>query len=62
MNMNKLEVELGHLLNRHCAENASDTPDYILARFLMECLHAWNTAVRLRTKHAGSHPERECKP
>ena len=46
----KLERELGNLLNCHSAENASDTPDFILAKFLMQCLAAWNDGVVARQK------------
>jgi hypothetical protein len=29
-------------------ENGSDTPDFILARFLADCLEAFDSAVRTR--------------
>ena len=40
-----LEVELRTLLNRHSADNRSNTPDYLLAEFLIGCLDAFNFAV-----------------
>jgi hypothetical protein len=40
-----LEREMAVLLNRHCVENASNTPDYILAHYLIGCLDAWCEAV-----------------
>lgn len=43
-----LEQELKSCLNRHSAENDSNTPDYILAQFLLGCLAAWNTGVQQR--------------
>ncbi len=46
--MTRLEAELSRLLNQHSAENASNTPDFILAQFLMACLAAWNTGVQQR--------------
>ena len=46
--MSELERELGRLLNRYSRENLSDTPDYLLAHFLMACLEAFETTVRLR--------------
>jgi len=46
--MNDLEKELAATLNRHSAENASNTPDFILAQYLLGCLAAWNTAVQQR--------------
>lgn len=49
-----LEVALARLLNKHSAESASDTPDYILADYLKTCLHAFNQAVLARNKwHTG---------
>jgi hypothetical protein len=42
------ERDLECLINRHCQENGSDTPDFILAEFLSKCLEAWNIASRRR--------------
>lgn len=53
------EAELAGLLNRMSLENGSDTPDFILARFLGDCLLAWNGAVNARVKFKTSgEPER----
>ncbi len=46
--MTELEQEIAAALNRHSAENASDTPDFILAQFLLGCLAAWNQSVKAR--------------
>ena len=43
-----LQNELTELLNKHSAENVSDTPDFILARYIMDCLEAWSRATRER--------------
>ena len=40
-----LERELAQVLNKHSAENASNTPDFILAEYLMGCLEAFNVAT-----------------
>jgi hypothetical protein len=40
--------ELTGLLNRHSMENASNTPDFLLANFLLDCYTAWNIAVKSR--------------
>jgi hypothetical protein len=40
--------ELQHLLNMHCVENESNTPDFILAQYLRNCLDAWLEATRAR--------------
>lgn len=43
-----LEQDLACTLNRHSMENASNTPDFILARFLLNALAGWNAATRSR--------------
>lgn len=42
--------ELEALLNKHSRENASDTPDFILATYLGGCLDAYDNAVRERER------------
>ena len=42
------EKELTGLLNKFSCENASDTPDFILARYLHNCLLAWDEAMQRR--------------
>ena len=46
--MTKFEEELRSAINRTSQENASNTPDYILAQYLNGCLAAFNTAVQQR--------------
>lgn len=48
MSMTELEKEITTALNRHSAENASNTPDFILAQYLMGCLHTWNKTINAR--------------
>ena len=36
------------VLNRRSAENDSNTPDYVLAQYLLSCLNAFNTATQQR--------------
>ena len=43
-----LNEELTVLLNKHSIENGSNTPDFILAEYLINCLNAWSTAVNHR--------------
>ena len=45
-----LEEEIREAINRHSAENGSDTPDFILAQYLIGCLTNFNNAVRRRTE------------
>ena len=43
-----LERDLAGVLNRYSQENASNTPDFILAQYLLGCLAAWNQGVQQR--------------
>ena len=40
--------ELKNLINKHSKENDSNTPDFVLAIYLGECLKAFNKAVNRR--------------
>lgn len=46
--MSALRQELASTLNRASAENASNTPDFILAEYLVNCLEAFDKAVLSR--------------
>ena len=48
--MNNLQWELQQLLNRYSEENKSNTPDFILANYLLSVLDALSTAVLAREK------------
>lgn len=39
---------LERLLNAHSQENKSNTPDFILAQYMLACLAAWNVGVTMR--------------
>ena len=54
--MSEFEKELTSLLNRHSRENASNTPDFILAQFLEGCLATFATAVQQRENWYGRDP------
>lgn len=49
----ELRTDLKRLLNRHSAENRSNTPDHVLAQYLIHCLDAFNYAVRYRASWYG---------
>ncbi len=51
--MDSLERQLEQLLNRFSAENESNTPDFILAQFMLSCLAAWNVGVAERDRWFG---------
>lgn len=48
-----LEGKIRDVLNCHSAENDSNTPDFILAQYLVACLSAFNYAVRKRESWYG---------
>lgn len=48
--MSDFQDKLAALLNEYSAENGSDTPDFILAQFLNDCLLAWDKSVSARTR------------
>jgi uncharacterized protein (DUF1778 family) len=54
----RIRKDIEEAINRASAENGSDTPDFILAEYLMGCLVVFDDAVRAREKWYG----RELKP
>ena len=54
--------ELAAVLNCASAENGSDTPDFILAAYLSDCLAAWNRNVTAREAWYGRQPRAETMP
>ena len=46
--MNKFNIELKKLINRHSQENNSNTPDFLLASYLIDCLIAFEKTVVAR--------------
>jgi len=46
--MSKFREDLEVLINQNSKENGSDTPDFILADYLADCLDAFNKAVTRR--------------
>lgn len=51
--MNTFEKELTALINRYSEENGSNTPDFILALYLVECLRTFNTTMTSRAQWYG---------
>lgn len=45
------EEALENLINKYSIEGDSDTPDYILARYITQCLDAYCVAMRSRDKY-----------
>jgi len=53
-------AELRALLNRYSRENISDTPDFILASYMLSCLTSFDTATRHRDEwHGNTRKQRE---
>ena len=44
------DVELTALINRHSVENGSNTPDFMLAEHLLDCLENFNRYVKRRDR------------
>lgn len=55
-------AELKQLLNFHSMENASNTPDVVLAEYLVSCLNAFDEATRQRTKWHGEEQQEKVRP
>jgi hypothetical protein len=56
------QKELESLLNRHSMEGGSNTPDFILAKYLVSCLVSFNSAVSERTDwYAPETPQEAAK-
>lgn len=48
-----LRTQIEHAINANSAENGSDTPDFILAEYLTDCLAAFDKATQAREKWYG---------
>ncbi len=49
----EFEEELQHLINKHSMENGSNTPDFLLAEYLNNCLNNWNVITQKRIQWFG---------
>jgi hypothetical protein len=45
--------EIAAVINRNSLENGSDTPDFLLADYLIGCLETYNSTLRAREKWYG---------
>jgi len=53
MKKSEFEEKLMHLINCASQESKSDTPDFILAKYLVGCLDVYNKAVKRRDRWYG---------
>lgn len=51
-NEREFEKELSSLINKYSLECGSDTPDFILAGYLMNCLRNFNGIIAFRYQHS----------
>ena len=51
--MTEFQKELQDLINKYSQESGSDTPDWILAEYLADCLTALNAAIIKREQWYG---------
>ena len=49
MNRTEFHRDLEQLINKHSMENGSNTPDFMLADYLMDALDAFDRACNTRT-------------
>lgn len=60
MNKTEFRKELERLINKYSMENGSDTPDFILADYLVACLDAFDATVKAREKWYGRVDKPTC--
>lgn len=51
---NTFEKDLEDLINKYSLENESNTPDFILAEYLQNCINSFNISVNRRSKWYGN--------
>jgi len=47
------EEEIRAIINRRCLESISNTPDFILAEYLVRCLQTFDYFVNMREEYYG---------
>lgn len=53
MSKKTFRQELTELINRYSLETVSDTPDFVLAQYLLECLGTYNRTIAQRKDYWG---------
>ena len=62
MSTSQFRKELETLINCQSMENGSDTPDFILADYLTDCLESFDKAMQAREKWYGRTPRQIAQP
>lgn len=61
-----LRIGFAEVINRESAEAYSNTPDFVIAEYLVSCLEAWNSGVTNRNnwyaRGNGSYPINQNEP
>ena len=57
-NKENFYLELEQLINKYSMENNSDTPDFLLADYLMECLEVYSHAIKNRDTYYTFNPNK----
>jgi len=52
-NESEFKHDLEHLINKYSIESSSNTPDFILAEYLVACLKVFNATTKARSKWYG---------
>lgn len=52
-NKEDFRARLENLINCFSLENGSDTPDFVLAQYLLDCLQSYDTALQAREEWYG---------
>ena len=55
MNKSQLRIDIEHAINKNSAENGSDTPDFILAEYLISCLENFDRTIHARSQWYSHH-------
>lgn len=55
-NIAEFKKQLEGIINSNSMENTSNTPDFILAKYLYNCLQSYEIAVQDRDKWYGIQP------
>jgi len=50
IDMNDFKKEIEFVINKYSVENLSNTPDFILANYVQDCLYCFETATLARDK------------
>ena len=62
LNKKDFQYDLEKLINCHSKENTSNTPDWVIASYLVRCLDGFNDCINLRERYYGRHLIKEPIP